>query len=123
MDELRKRAGRAKKQPSARTANVSVYVCDAAVAEYAKRLANGPCDLCEQPAPFENKSNMAHLECHQIIWLAQRGEDMIANTVALCPNCHRRMHVLNTKADKEKLIKLASGRATENGYAGREPLP
>ena len=45
----------------------------------------GLCDLCEQPAPFQNKSNEAYLECHQIIWLAQGGEDTIANTVALCP--------------------------------------
>ena len=110
-DELGTRAKRAKKQPSVRTAQVSVFVRDAAVAEYARRLANGLCDLCEQRAPFQNKSNEAYLECHHIIWLAQGGEDAIANTVALCPNCHRKMHVLNTKADKQKLTKLATGRA------------
>jgi 5-methylcytosine-specific restriction enzyme A len=109
--ELRTRATKAKKQPSVRTAQVSVFVRDAAVAEYAKRLANGLCDLCEQRAPFQNKSNEAYLECHHIIWLAQGGEDRIANTVALCPNCHRKMHVLNTRADKQKLTKLATGRA------------
>ena len=92
-----------------RTAQVLVYVRDAAVAEYAKRLANGLCDLCEQRAPFQNKSNEAYLECHHIIWLAHGGEDTIANTVALCPNCHRKMHILNTKEDKETLTKLTSG--------------
>ena len=84
-DELRARAKKAKKQPSVRTAQVAVFLRDAAVAEVAKRLANGLCDLCEQPAPFQNKSNEAYLECHHIIWLAQGGEDTIANTVALCP--------------------------------------
>ena len=109
-DELGARAKKAKKQPSVRTAQVSVFVRDAAVAEFAKRLANGLCDLCEQPAPFQNKSNEAYLECHHIIWLAQGGEDTIANTVALCPNCHRKMHVLNATADKRTLTKRATGR-------------
>jgi 5-methylcytosine-specific restriction enzyme A len=48
-----------------------------------------------------------YLECHHIVWLAEGGEDTIANTVALCPNCHRKMHVLNRKVDKEQLTKRA----------------
>jgi 5-methylcytosine-specific restriction protein A len=111
MKELQARAKRAKKQPSVRTAQASAYVRDAAVAEYAKRLARRLCDLCEKAAPFRNKRNEAYLECHHVIWLAQGGEDAIANTVALCPNCHRKMHVLNHKSDKEKLTKRAVGRA------------
>ena len=109
-EELQARAKRAKKQPSTRTTQTSVYVRDAAVAEYARRLANGVCDLCEQPAPFRNKRKEAYLECHHIIWLVQGGEDTISNTVALCANCHRKMHVLNQKTDKEKLTKRAAGR-------------
>jgi 5-methylcytosine-specific restriction protein A len=46
-EELQARAKSAKKQPSVRTAQVSAYVRDAAVAEYAKRAAKGLCDLCE----------------------------------------------------------------------------
>ena len=111
MKELQARAKRAKKQPSVRTAQASVYVRDAAVAEYVKRLAKGLCDLCEKPAPFRNTRNEAYLECHHVTWLAQGGEDTIANTVALCPNCHRKMHVLNHKTEKEKLTKRAAGRA------------
>lgn len=30
---------------------------------------------------------------------------MIYNTVALCPNCHRKMHILNDKWDLQKLVK------------------
>jgi 5-methylcytosine-specific restriction enzyme A len=52
MEKLQARAKRAKKQPSVRIAQASAYVRDAAVAEYARRLANGLCDLCEKPAPF-----------------------------------------------------------------------
>ena len=111
-EELRARAKKAKKQPPIRTAQVVAYVRDAAVAEYAKRMANAQCDLCEQKAPFRNSRNEAYLECHHIIWLAQGGEDTIENTVALCPNCHRKMHVLNHKADKDETRKAryCSGR-------------
>jgi 5-methylcytosine-specific restriction protein A len=104
-EELAARAKKAKKKPAVRTANTTAYVRDAAVAEYAKRLANGICDLCEMPAPFQNKQKQAYLECHHITWLARGGEDTINNTVALCPNCHRKMHVVDLKPDKERLIK------------------
>jgi 5-methylcytosine-specific restriction protein A len=110
-DELKARAKGAKKKPTVRTTEAAVYVRDAAVAEYAKRLAAGKCDLCEQAAPFKNKQNQAYLECHHIVWLAQGGEDTIDNAVALCPNCHRKMHVLNQTADKAKLVKRANSPA------------
>jgi 5-methylcytosine-specific restriction protein A len=110
MEQLQARAKQAKKRPAIRTTQASTFVRDAAVAEYVKRLSGGLCDLCEKPAPFQNRFNEAYLECHHIIWLAQGGEDTITNTVALCPNCHRKMHVLNEKIDKEKLAKRAAAR-------------
>jgi 5-methylcytosine-specific restriction protein A len=113
-DELKTRAKKAKMKPAVRTAQTTVFVRDAAVAEYAKRLADGLCDLCETPAPFQNKRNEAYLECHHITWLAQGGEDTIGNTVALCPNCHRKMHVVNRKTDKEKLRKRAIERELDH---------
>jgi hypothetical protein len=91
----------------------TAYVRDAAVAEHSKRLAKGLCDLCEMPAPFKNKQNAAYLECHHIVWLAKSGEDTVENTVALCPNCHRKMHVLNRKMDKEKLTTRAAERESD----------
>ena len=27
------------------------------------------------------------------------GDDSLVNTVALCPNCHRKMHILDQKSD------------------------
>ena len=109
--ELQARAKSAKKQPLVRTTQTSAFVRDAAIAEYVKRLANGQCDLYDKAAPFLSVRNEAYLECHHITWLAKGGEDAIENTVALCPNCHRKMHVLNNKADREKLIKRAAGRS------------
>jgi 5-methylcytosine-specific restriction protein A len=110
MAELKARATKAKKTPATRTTQTSAYVRDAAVAEYVKRLAKEHCDLCDQQAPFANKQNEAYLECHHIIWLAKGDEDTIENTVALCPNCHRKMHVLNRKSDREKLTERAAAR-------------
>jgi 5-methylcytosine-specific restriction protein A len=74
-----------------------------AVAEYAKRQANGACDLCLAPAPFTHRQ-IPFLECHHVIWLSAGGDDTINNTVALCPNCHRKMHVVDAKADRQALL-------------------
>jgi 5-methylcytosine-specific restriction endonuclease McrA len=63
------------------------------VAEYAHRRANGFCQDCGNPAPFIAKgSQMPYLEIHHIKPLADGGEDSVENTVALCPNCHRKRH-------------------------------
>jgi len=63
------------------------------IVEYAKRKANGICCDCKQPAPFISKlTKEPFLETHHIVPLAQGGADTIENTVALCPNCHRKRH-------------------------------
>jgi 5-methylcytosine-specific restriction protein A len=36
---------------------------------------------------------------HHVTPLSGGGEDTTGNTVALCPNCHRKMHVLNLPMD------------------------
>ena len=92
-----------------RCAQGTVFVSDAAISEYVKRLANGSCDLCKSPTPFFNKLNEAYIECHHIVWLARGGVDVVENTVALCPNCHRKMDVLARRADKEELKKRVGG--------------
>ena len=75
------------------------------MAEYAKKRANGICQLCGNPAPFMRSNGEPYLESHHIKWLSKGGEDTIRNTVALCPNCHKRLHVLNDEEDIKKLIK------------------
>ncbi|WP_244850561.1 HNH endonuclease [Brevibacillus halotolerans] len=39
------------------------------------------------------------METHHIQWLSRYGADSIENTVALCPNCHRKMHILDLEED------------------------
>ena len=77
----------------------SAFVRDPYVVAYVKRKANGICDLCEKPAPFHNSSGEPYLECHHLVRLADEGEDSINNAVALCANCHRKMHILNSNKD------------------------
>jgi len=80
---------------------------DIYISEYAKRRAKGKCQLCMKPAPFANKEGEPYLESHHIEWLSKGGRDSIENVVALCPNCHRKMHVLNDENDVERLKQSA----------------
>ncbi|MCY3985932.1 MAG: HNH endonuclease [Candidatus Dadabacteria bacterium] len=92
--------------------NGVVYVRSQYVAEWTKRRADGRCELCRKPAPFKNtSSNEPYLESHHIVWLSRGGLDCTSNTVALCPNCHRKMHVVNAEKDIKKLTRLASAGA------------
>ena len=80
------------------------------VKQYVKTIANGHCQLCGEKAPFNDANGVPYLEVHHIKWLADGGSDTIENTVALCPNCHRRMHILQSPDDKEQLLKSVSER-------------
>jgi Restriction endonuclease len=108
LDDLKRRAKQNESDKvSNRKISSSVYIRDEFIAEYAKRRAKGICQLCKEKAPFSNEKGTPYLESHHINWLSKGGSDTISNTVALCPNCHRKMHVLNLHADKEILKKEA----------------
>ena len=106
IQELKKLAQKysSKKVPT-RTVVSDVYDRNVYISEYIKVLANGICQLCGKEAPFKDKQGMPYLESHHIDWLANGGEDSIENTVALCPNCHKKMHVVNSPEDV-KFLKL-----------------
>lgn len=93
---------------SVRNAVTTIYERNAYVSEYAKRRANGICQLCEREAPFKNKDGELYLETHHVEWLSKGGTDTLDNTVALCPNCHRKMHVLDLEEDKSELKLVAA---------------
>lgn len=112
--ELEKRALKSNAQSNEYKTTVKQYARNEYVVEYAKRLANGICQLCDQPAPFKDKKGSPYLETHHIQWLARGGEDTIYNTVALCSNCHKRMHVLDAAEDKAKLVTSIQKLAVEN---------
>ena len=103
LDLLQKRAEQA--PAIARKVDVlsATYIRNPEVSNYAKRRANGICDLCGTAAPFSKPTGEPYLESHHVKWISNGGEDSINNVVALCPNCHRKMHVLNRDEDIEKL--------------------
>ncbi len=76
-----------------------VYYRDPYLKEVIKRIAEGKCQYCGAEAPFKDKNNEPYLEEHHVKRLADGGSDTIDNVVAICPNCHRKMHVLNDEAD------------------------
>ena len=110
--ELVKRAANIKSRAGCRRAITDLYEKNVFVAELSRRKANGICQLCDQPAPFNDRHGRPYLETHHITWIAAGGEDTIENSVALCPNCHAKMHKLNRKSDQRKLKK----KATRNVY-------
>ncbi len=98
-------------KPGTRTVCSTETTRDPYVSEYVKRLANGKCELCRQPAPFKDKNGKPYLETHHVVWLSKGGSDSIDNEVALCPNCHRKMHVVNNAVDVEFLLRIAKSNA------------
>lgn len=93
--------------PMEKEVTITQYKRDAYIAEYAKQRANGVCQLCGNEAPFKDVKGKPYLESHHIIWISKGGEDSIQNTVALCPNCHKKMHVVGTQEEIDFLIKVA----------------
>ena len=113
-EELNLRAKNARRKAIYRTVTTKNYERNPFVTEYAKRWAKGRCQLCEKPAPYRNKRAEPHLHIHHIDWLSRGGEDSIYNTVALCPNCHDKMHVLDLKEDIMKLKEVLARHFREN---------
>ncbi|EJG0655455.1 HNH endonuclease [Vibrio antiquarius] len=95
-----------RKAPKRAKTESTTYERSEYVKEFALRRADGHCDLCNQKGPFKSKMDRWFLEVHHIKWLSKGGLDTVDNVVALCPNCHRKMHLVAFPEDIRKL-KLA----------------
>ncbi|MHC1722855.1 MAG: HNH endonuclease [Aminipila sp.] len=89
-------------QPRKRISND--YERDETISAAVKKRADGKCDLCGIDAPFLDEYDQPFLEEHHVDWLMNGGADSIENAVALCPNCHRKIHIRNDETDVEKLL-------------------
>lgn len=62
-----------------------------------KRMAllrsGAKCEYCKKAPPFFDKYGEPFFEVHHIIALSKGGADDIDNVAALCPNCHRKIHL------------------------------
>ncbi len=64
---------------------------------------DGACEACDNKAPFTTTDGSPFLEVHHLVRLADGGPDVVDNAIAVCPNCHRRLHYSsdrNTYLDK-----------------------
>lgn len=68
------------------------YVRDPVVKAWVLQNAHGKCEACGERAPFTSDDGEPYFESHHVRPLADGGSDKVTNTVALCPNCHRRCH-------------------------------
>jgi 5-methylcytosine-specific restriction protein A len=59
---------------------------------YVIARANGVCEACSKPAPFNTARGNPFLEPHHIRRLSDGGPDNPAFMGAVCPNCHREIH-------------------------------
>lgn len=103
VEELQALAAKGRKTATRYQQKSTSYERNIWVAELAKRLAKGQCQLCLKPAPFKNTKGEPYLETHHIVWLSKDGDDTPDNTVALCPNCHKKMHIVDDTSDVEAL--------------------
>jgi predicted HNH restriction endonuclease len=78
--------------PISKATTVTQYARDPKVKACVLNNANGTCERCDQPAPFQGPDGRPFLEVHHVHTLADGGADTVHNSVAICPNCHRALH-------------------------------
>lgn len=92
----------ASRTPRRMIRKVAVFERSRELSDWVKALAQRVCALCKCDAPFTTNDE-PFLEAHHVKWLRDGGGDTFNNIVALCPNCHRRVHALNLATDVEAL--------------------
>jgi len=94
------------KLPAKVTRSAEHFQRDPWVKAWVLQNAKGKCGLCGGDAPFVDDAGFPFLEVHHVIPLADGGDDVVSNAVALCPNCHRRCH---HGADRREIKRRLSG--------------
>jgi 5-methylcytosine-specific restriction protein A len=94
LEELRKLAKAAAGivPPTKASGIRNIYQRSRDVRNYVLARAAGHCEGCETPAPFVRKDGTPYLEPHHIRRVSDGGPDDPSFVIALCPNCHRRVH-------------------------------
>ena len=86
--------------PESTSVTSMVFKRDPLVCAYVLQEAGGKCELCDHPAPFEDKDGDPFLEVQHVKTLAEGGADTAENAVALCPNCHRSLHLAKDREQR-----------------------
>lgn len=83
------------------------YSRDPNIAAFVMECAKGACQLCAEKSPFVRRSGKPFFESHHVVRRADGGPDWYDNVVALCPNCHRKVHHWNAENDLAKMLSAA----------------
>jgi 5-methylcytosine-specific restriction protein A len=78
--------------PGRRVVAMTVIERSRRVRDYVVARGVGHCEGCGAPAPFLRPNRTPYLEPHHIRRLSDGGPDDPRFVIALCPNCHRRVH-------------------------------
>jgi 5-methylcytosine-specific restriction endonuclease McrA len=89
------------KKPERRQQTLSVYKRDPKVVAWIIKNANGKCECCGDDGFIKNDGSV-FLEVHHLRLLAENGSDTPQNAVALCANCHRKLHYAKNKEKMRK---------------------
>jgi 5-methylcytosine-specific restriction enzyme A len=94
LEDLRQLALSAAAQPSQAPlqGKRNVYQRSEDVRNYVLARAKGNCEGCGTAAPFFRPDGSPYLEPHHLRRVSDGGPDHPAHVIALCPNCHRRVH-------------------------------
>jgi 5-methylcytosine-specific restriction protein A len=68
------------------------YARSEALKQYVRARAGGKCEGCGAPAPFLAKSGGPYLEAHHTNRRSDSGPGNRWTVIALCPNCHSKVH-------------------------------
>ena len=79
-------------RPETHVRTITIFARSPEVVAWVLGEAKGRCEACKQSAPFHLATGKPYLEVHHVLRLADGGPDVVENAVALCPNCHRRLH-------------------------------
>ena len=102
------------RSPKTTSSEVTQFQRDVTVKAWVLQQANGKCENCGRPAPFNGPDGRPYLEVHHVRKLSDNGSDTVTNTVALCPNCHKELHHgENSQALAIQLYKLVIRLARE----------
>jgi 5-methylcytosine-specific restriction enzyme A len=68
------------------------YARSHALKSFVRARADGKCEGCGEDAPFRTKAEAPYLEAHHTNRLSDSGPGNRESVIALCPNCHSRVH-------------------------------
>lgn len=79
--------------------------------------AKGRCGFCGEAPVYVGRDGAPRLQVHHLVPLAEGGEDVLTNLVALCPNCHDAVH---HGAGSARISPTASATTPDHARAERQ---